>query len=406
PIIHHRTSSRPENQYDVRPTTPQKPLISTLSTHGRPSDLPDEAVAHLSRILGRDIDVRDLFARLERTRENAEAWERGVRGDGVHDPKVDLSRHLFHGHDAAYDQTSEGRPKAISFRKKAAVAFRKAIGVAVDHDGSPLPHDQQNGQGGGVGHHHVRESDLPPVPVGIHKEDYLSLAIHYHEREMLDVSAYYMEKSGEERNPLGLYLLGLALRHGWGVDEDKERAFRCLLLSVESSLMTIPEIAARRTHSNENADSPSSGSVNDTTGKTKRPSDLRSLRSYASVANVMASDIDTAIALLPLPLFEVAMCFRQGWGVLKSYPAAVYYFGIAARLGDADAMYELGYCYLNGTGITKDKDAKNKILAATWLREADKNGRKVTGESWIWKVRIAFACKNSVDAKFIIVGKI
>lgn len=43
-------------------------------------------------------------------------------------------------------------------------------------------------------------------------------------------------------------------------------------------------------------------------------------------------------------------------------------------------MEELGLVYLRGDGIKSDKK-----LAASWLRLAEKNGRKGVGQSWIWK---------------------
>ncbi|KAI8842539.1 hypothetical protein BC829DRAFT_435455 [Chytridium lagenaria] len=377
----------------TKPGPPSKPYLS----YGRPADLPDNVVEHLTRILGRDINVRELFSRLERTRQNAEAWARGERGPvgqsaEFHDSKRDLSKHLYHdpsstSSDVPGYRDDEGKPKPPSLAKRAAGAFRKALGISPDAPGdASLPSASANY----YNPYASGTKPLPSPPSHIHKEDHLSLAIYYHEREELDISAIYLEKSAEEKNPLGLYLRALTLRHGWGVPENKELAFRHLLESAESSLMTIPEVSERRKQKaeaggNSKAESPLPSSASSTISRT-RPADLRSLRSYATVASLLPEDTSTATALLPLPLFEIGMCFRQGWGVLKSYPAAVYYFGIAARLGDPDAMYELGYSYLNKTpGVGASSDDEFKMLAAQWLREADKTGKKVVGESWIWK---------------------
>ncbi|KAJ1566020.1 hypothetical protein HK405_011102, partial [Cladochytrium tenue] len=87
----------------------------------------------------------------------------------------------------------------------------------------------------------------------------------------------------------------------------------------------------------------------------------------------------------------IGVCFQQGWGCTKSLSAATYFFVAAAHLGDADAMYEAGYCYLSGSaghGIGSahsERVRQNKLRAAEYLRAADKAGRKVVGESWIWK---------------------
>jgi len=58
---------------------------------------------------------------------------------------------------------------------------------------------------------------------------------------------------------------------------------------------------------------------------------------------------------LVLAIFELANCFRNGWGVAKDPVAARQYFETAANLGDTDAMNEVAWCYLEGFGGKKDK---------------------------------------------------
>ena len=58
---------------------------------------------------------------------------------------------------------------------------------------------------------------------------------------------------------------------------------------------------------------------------------------------------------LVLAIFELANCFRQGWGIAKDPAAARQYYETAANLGDTDAMNEAGWCYLEGFGGKKDK---------------------------------------------------
>ncbi|KNC99666.1 uncharacterized protein SPPG_05047 [Spizellomyces punctatus DAOM BR117] len=92
-----------------------------------------------------------------------------------------------------------------------------------------------------------------------------------------------------------------------------------------------------------------------------------------------------ARSFLPLPLYEVGVCYHQGWGVPKSKSTALYYFQLAAQLGDADAQAEVGYLYLRGgNGVKRDKKR-----AARWLREAVKGGKRIVGEQWIWKEKWA-----------------
>ncbi len=63
----------------------------------------------------------------------------------------------------------------------------------------------------------------------------------------------------------------------------------------------------------------------------------------------------TAKGELVLAIFELANCFRHGWGVGKDPVAARQYYETAANLGDTDAMNEVGWCYLEGFGGRKDK---------------------------------------------------
>ena len=58
---------------------------------------------------------------------------------------------------------------------------------------------------------------------------------------------------------------------------------------------------------------------------------------------------------LVLAMYELANCFRNGWGIKKDAAAAKQYYETAANLGDTDAMNELAWCYIEGFGTKKDK---------------------------------------------------
>ncbi len=57
---------------------------------------------------------------------------------------------------------------------------------------------------------------------------------------------------------------------------------------------------------------------------------------------------------LVLAIFELANCFRHGWGVPVDKTAARLYYETAANLNDTDAMNEVAWCYLEGFGCKKD----------------------------------------------------
>lgn len=58
---------------------------------------------------------------------------------------------------------------------------------------------------------------------------------------------------------------------------------------------------------------------------------------------------------LVLAIYELANCFRNGWGIEKDPVAARLYYETAANLGDTDAMNECAWCYLEGFGGKKNK---------------------------------------------------
>jgi TPR repeat protein len=65
---------------------------------------------------------------------------------------------------------------------------------------------------------------------------------------------------------------------------------------------------------------------------------------------------------LVLAMYELANCFRNGWGIKKDPAAAKQYYETAANLGDTDAMNEVAWCYTEGFGTKKDKVSKMRRL--------------------------------------------
>ncbi|KAJ5463338.1 hypothetical protein N7475_008282 [Penicillium sp. IBT 31633x] len=140
-------------------------------------------------------------------------------------------------------------------------------------------------------------------------------------------------------NPLSQVLYGLALRHGWGCPQDLARAVT--YLSAAASNSAAVEAEALRAGVNKGG---------------------------------------SAKGELVLAMFELANCFRNGWGLAKDPPAARQYYETAANLGDTDAMNEVAWCYLEGFGGKKDK-----FKAAQYYRLAETNGCPTLGNTWIWK---------------------
>ena len=76
---------------------------------------------------------------------------------------------------------------------------------------------------------------------------------------------------------------------------------------------------------------------------------------------------------LVLAIYELANCFRNGWGVKKDAVAAKQYYETAANLGDTDAMNEVAWCYLEGFGCKKDKVSITISLCHVMLLDLDEH---------------------------------
>ncbi|KAK3691146.1 hypothetical protein LTR37_018850 [Vermiconidia calcicola] len=142
-------------------------------------------------------------------------------------------------------------------------------------------------------------------------------AIRLHEIGELKLSTDMFGRLGDPKganNALAQVLYGLALRHGWGVEINPEKAIHYLSLAASNSASV----------------------------------------EQAALDSGMKKG-GAAKGELVLALFELANSFRQGWGVKKDPVAARQYYETAANLGDTDAMEEAAWCLMEGFGGGKDK---------------------------------------------------
>ncbi|OAP54519.1 hypothetical protein AYL99_10967 [Fonsecaea erecta] len=161
-------------------------------------------------------------------------------------------------------------------------------------------------------------------------------AIQLHESGDLKEATQMFHQLAESGNVLSQVLYGLSLRHGWGCEPDPAKAVTYLSAAASNSA---------------------------------------TIESDALKAGMKKGG--AAKGELVLAIFELANCFRNGWGVPVDKVAARQYYETAANLGDTDAMNEAAWCYLEGFGGKKDK-----FKAAQLLRLAEKNGAKTLGNSW------------------------
>ncbi|KAI8940276.1 hypothetical protein NX059_003979 [Plenodomus lindquistii] len=167
-------------------------------------------------------------------------------------------------------------------------------------------------------------------------------AIRLHEKGNLEASTALFGRLAEPNganNALAQVLYGLALRHAWGIEPDPSQAVHYLSMAASNSA---------------------------------------SIESLALKAGLKKGG--AAKGELVLAMYELANCFRNGWGVKRDPAAAKMYYETAANLGDTDAMNEVAWCYTEGFGCKKDK-----FKAAQFLRLAETKGNKTLGNTWIWK---------------------
>ncbi|TAQ83329.1 hypothetical protein B7494_g8350 [Chlorociboria aeruginascens] len=184
-------------------------------------------------------------------------------------------------------------------------------------------------------------------------DDNIQEAIRLHEAGELETSTHMFGRLADpngENNALSQVLYGLALRHGWGCTPDPAKAVT-YLSAAASNAASIEELALQAGMKKGGA----------------------------------------AKGELVLAIFELANCFRHGWGVEKDAVAAQRYYETAANLGDTDAMNEVAWCYSEGFGCKKDRsrsdeaDVEWQYAAAKYYRLAEAGGNKTLGNSWIWK---------------------
>ncbi|KAJ6086718.1 hypothetical protein N7467_005632, partial [Penicillium canescens] len=185
----------------------------------------------------------------------------------------------------------------------------------------------------------LRGTSQSRISVGPSEDVNIQEAIRLHESGNLERSTQMFGQLADANNPLSQVLYGLALRHGWGCPQDPARAVKYLSAAASNSAAVEAE----------------------------------ALRAGVKKGG-------SAKGELVLAMFELANCFRNGWGLEKDPAAARQYYETAANLGDADAMNEVAWCYLEGFGGKKDK-----FKAAKYLRLAEEIAGPTVGNSWIWK---------------------
>ncbi|KAI8070460.1 hypothetical protein BC940DRAFT_296148 [Gongronella butleri] len=161
--------------------------------------------------------------------------------------------------------------------------------------------------------------------------------IKFHESGKLQEATHRFRQAAQLHSPMAMFFYGVSLRHGWGCQRNEQVAFQYIQRAAEHA--------------------------------------VEDLSNLSTTVNMSAAKGELIMAI-----YEMGVSFRHGWGCRKNKETAVYFFRIAADLGDPDAQNDLGHCYYHGHGVKKDM-----YMAAKYYRKADKQGHGVMGNSWIWK---------------------
>ncbi|KAI1976569.1 hypothetical protein LOZ51_001754 [Ophidiomyces ophidiicola] len=183
-------------------------------------------------------------------------------------------------------------------------------------------------------------------PSQLTAEEHVAKGIECHENGSLKESTYYLRLAALQNHPTGMLMYALACRHGWGMRPNQQEGVEWLRKAVNS----VADI------------------TQEPTTTTLKPTGKALIEQKARQAQ------------FALSIYELGVSHLNGWGVDQDKTLARRCFEIAGQWGDADALAEAGYCYVEGIGCKKDLKK-----AAKYYRMAEAKGMSMVGNSWIYK---------------------
>ncbi|KAI9784121.1 MAG: hypothetical protein M1839_002625 [Geoglossum umbratile] len=189
--------------------------------------------------------------------------------------------------------------------------------------------------------HTIGNSSLDMSP-----EDHVTKGIECHENGSFKESTYHLRLAAKANHPTGMLMYALACRHGWGMRPNQKEGVQWLRKAVDCSSLEVAD----------DEDLEKEGKTPDfVERKTRR-------------------------AQFALSIYELGVSHLNGWGIEQDKALALRCFEIAGAWGDADALAEAGFCYVQGIGCKKDLKK-----AAKFYRQAESKGMSMIGNSWIYK---------------------
>lgn len=120
--------------------------------------------------------------------------------------------------------------------------------------------------------------------------------------------------------------------------------------------------------------------INKYAGPVFWPSDFQKGQNYEFGINLRSKNLDEALKMYRKAAragdddaqFSLGYCYKEGNGVQQDYKEAVKWYRLAAEQGNVFAQNNLGVCYETGQGVTQDYDK-----AVKWYRKSAEQGGKV-----------------------------
>ncbi|RMZ89320.1 hypothetical protein DV736_g3451, partial [Chaetothyriales sp. CBS 134916] len=211
----------------------------------------------------------------------------------------------------AYGPDGDSETKEAQWEERATrLASKSPVGSAFPSGSSPGISNLSLNEDGAASRSPSRRRSISDANADVDIQE----AIRLHESGSLEEATRMFGALAERGNVLSQVLYGLSLRHGWGCSPSPEKAITYLSAAASNSA---------------------------------------EIERQALAAGMKKGG--AAKGELVLAIFELANCFRYGWGCSIDKVAARQYYETAANLGDTDAMGEAAWCYLEGFGGPKDK---------------------------------------------------
>lgn len=229
-------------------------------------------------------------------------------------------------------------------------------------------------------------------------DEHVAQGIAFHESgndASLSRSTYHLRLAARAGHPTGMLLYALACRHGWGVRPNAGEGVRWLKKALDLGREQGREQehqgagSVKRQQSTKGGDilttitalDPNSNPNRNLAPPSPAPSSASaSTSTSATNANPYRPAPTHRAAHLALAVYELGVSHMNGWGTPIDRRLALRCFDIAAAWGDLDALTEAAFCYAEGIGCARDRPR-----AARMYRAAERRGKTLVGNSWIYK---------------------